>query len=240
MNLKLTDSSDAIFHTIQGEGKFVGYPSTFVRLSQCNLRCQWKNPDGSFTRCDTPHTSFDPVKVDHDVKDILTKIKYDHVVVTGGEPFFQKGVVDLIKGLRDNGHYVTVETNGTIFRENQAQFISISPKLSSSSMCPDNGKRHEKNRININNLSKFVLFHKYQFKFVVNDKDDILEIEDIADQIMKHCGEDIHPHIWLMPQGTSQAQFDEKMGWIAEVCKEKQWKLTDRLHVRIWGAKKGV
>ena len=46
-----------IFNSIQGEGKYTGYPSIFVRVSGCNLRCVFKD-----SRCDTPYTSFEPEK----------------------------------------------------------------------------------------------------------------------------------------------------------------------------------
>lgn len=241
----LVVSSEGIFHTVQGEGKLVGYPSIFVRLSQCNLRCKWKNEDGSFTSCDTPHTSFEPemnnkVSVDELVAQI-SAIDCKHVVVTGGEPFFQKEVVELINRLHDLGRHVTVETNGTIFRPSKADLLSISVKLSSSSQDEVHGKRHESNRLNLKSLVQFVKSGAdIQFKFVVNDELDIAEILGLSADIEAEISADIGPSIWLMPQGVSSQQLDSKMLWVVGLCKKYGWKMTDRLHIRIWGHQKGV
>ena len=236
-------ANEKLFHTIQGEGKFIGYPTTFVRLSRCNLRCAWTNPDGTITRCDTPHTSFDPELNKHKLDDIVNEIKEigeHHVCISGGEPYFQKELIQFIEGLKQNGHYITIETNGTLYRETEADFISISPKLSTSSSDPENGKRHERQRLNYESLEKFITNHDYQFKFVLNDRKDITEIVDIRDNLLARTGIDINDKIWIMPQGITPKQFDEKLEDMAEMCKQYNWKLTDRLHIRIWGQKKGV
>ena len=234
---------DALFYTIQGEGKFVGHPCTFVRTSRCNLRCAWQNPDGSITSCDTPHTSFNP-EIDKrliiDVVEEVLKNPSAEVVVTGGEPYFQKNVVDLIALLKQAGRFITVETNGTMYRETKADFISISPKLKSSSSCPINKDKHERNRINLDALAKLIQNHDYQFKFVINKEEEISEIEEIREELKKITGIDISDKIYIMPQGVSESQFKEKQEWMIEICKNKNWKFSDRLHVRIWGHKKGV
>lgn len=240
----LTLSSETVFYTIQGEGKYIGYPSVFIRTSGCNLRCSWKNLDGSTTICDTPHTSFKPeesVKVTVDKAiDLICQHKCDKVVVTGGEPYMQKEIVELINRLHDMGKHVTVETNGTLFRESKADFVSISQKLSSSS----NGEfadRHEKNRFNIESLSNFISKSPdYQLKFVVNTVDDIEEIQDLVKQLEIRTGLSVNDKVWLMPQGIENRQFDEKLVQLVDICKENSWKLTDRFHVRIWGHMRGV
>ena len=72
-----------LFHTIQGEGQFIGVPSVFFRTSYCNLRCVW---------CDTPYTSWKPENRDISVAESVAAISQyacKHVVITGGEPFIQ-------------------------------------------------------------------------------------------------------------------------------------------------------
>ena len=239
----ILSKTDRIFHTIQGEGKYIGHPCVFVRLSRCNLRCAWKNPDGTITRCDTPHTSFEPEIEKNRINDIMKEvISYgtEHVVISGGEPFFQKNVTALIERLVASNHFVTVETNGTLYHENDAQFISISPKLMSSSMDPDHGAKHLRSRVRHAPLISIIKDHEYQFKFVVNTQQDIVEIKEIADILFDMTGININPHIWLMPQGITQEQFDSKMKWLVRICKEYDWRLTDRMHIRIFGNKKGV
>lgn len=243
--LNLSTEGDAgIFYTVQGEGKFVGYPTVFVRLSGCNLRCAWKNKDGTLTTCDTPHTSFNPEKNNKmDVGDIVDKVlahNCKHVVITGGEPYFQKEVVELIDCLYLHDKHVTVETNGTIFRSSLPAYHSISLKLSSSSAHPELGAKHEKQRFKLESILEFVRMGSYQFKFVVNDENDEKEIMDIVAQIEKATEVNISEHIWIMPQGISAEQLDAKMLWAIDLCKKHGWKLSDRLHIRIWGHQKGV
>lgn len=238
-------SSEGIFHTVQGEGKYVGYPSIFLRLNGCNLRCAWANPDGSITTCDTPHTSFNPeaglVLDVQSVLDMVLAIDCEHVVVTGGEPYMQKEVVDLIDKLVEAGRFVTVETNGSLFRETKASFPSISLKLSTSSAHPELGKRHEAQRLKYDSLAKYVVAHEnFQFKFVLNDQADVKEIEDIIAKLRVLTGKDINKNVWVMPQGIVTGQLDEKMKWLVDLCKQKNWKLSDRLHIRIFGHMRGV
>jgi 7-carboxy-7-deazaguanine synthase len=243
MSGHLVLADEKIFHTIQGEGKFIGYPSSFIRMSRCNLRCSWKNEDGTITKCDTPHTSFNPEINEIKIENIVSEIAqegFNHVVVSGGEPFFQRGVTELINSLVDNGHYVTVETNGTIYRPNKAQFLSISPKLSSSCADVISGHNHNNHRLNFDTLETMITNHSFQFKFVINTESEIDEILEIKRALFERTGIDINDHIWLMPQGINGQQLDFKLEWIAEVCKQFEWKMTDRMHIRIWGSKKGV
>lgn len=241
-NLKI--SSERIFFTIQGEGKYIGFPSVFVRLSGCNLRCAWKNPDGSITRCDTPHTSFEPelveATIDGLVKEILSH-DCEHVVVSGGEPMIQKRLPELISKLTTKGRYVTIETNGTIYRQSSAQFLSISPKLSSSEAEEKFQKLQSKNRINIDALCYLITNHDYQLKFVINTPDDAQEVLQLTEILKMKTGKrDINKHVYLMPQGIKTEQFDEKILWIFDLCKEYGWNFSDRLHIRVFGQKKGV
>jgi len=237
-------SNESVFYTIQGEGKYIGHPSVFIRLSGCNLRCAWKNLDGTITICDTPHTSFNPensirVSVSKAV-DLISKYDCDKVVITGGEPYMQKEMVELIDALHLAGKHVTTETNGTLYRETKADFVSVSQKLSSST----NGEfseRHENNRLNMDSLVLFVKNSPdYQLKFVLNTVDDVEEIQEIVNKLEEITGLKVNDKVWIMPQGVENRQFDEKLVQLVEVCKDNKWRLTDRFHVRIWGRMKGV
>ena len=47
-------------------------------------------------------------------------------------------------------------------------------------------------------------------------------------------------NVWLMPQGITTEQFDNKLIWLADEAKKRNWNVTDRLHIRLWGSKRGV
>ena len=240
---KLTLTDDGVFHTVQGEGKYVGVPSIFVRLSACNLRCEWSNGDGTTTKCDTPYSSHEPEKNLRTIKDIFDEvmaIDCKHVVITGGEPMLQVNVTLLINALAEAGRFVTVETNGTIYRECKASFWSISPKLATS--CPHTSEHfemHHTKRLNVNALADMIK-HPHQLKFVVSRKSDEVDVRLLLD-MLKYANKSYdESNVYLMPQGISVEQFDSKMNWIIDLAKRNKWNITDRLHIRLWGHKRGV
>lgn len=240
---KLTFTDDWVFFTIQGEGKFVGRPSVFVRLSACNLRCEWHNGDGTFTKCDTPYSSHEPEKNLRSIKETIDEIlKHNckHVVITGGEPMLQTNVVLLIDKLVELGKHVTVETNGTIYRETKAQFYSVSPKLATS--CPhtsDNFENHHMKRLNFKALSDFAKT-KHQLKFVVASKHDISEIESMVKTLASLVGGYDSENVYVMPQGITTEQLDKTYPVIIEAAKKNGWNVCDRLHIRLFGQKRGT
>ncbi len=105
-----------IFESIQGEGIYQGYPTIFIRLSECNLRCSY---------CDSKFSYKTGTKLSID--EIATKIKKfksKKVCITGGEPLLQKNCIDLIKKL--NEYEISIETNGTKSIKNIVSHASIS------------------------------------------------------------------------------------------------------------------
>lgn len=95
-----------IFHSIQGEADAVGWPTVFVRLTGCPLRCTW---------CDTTY-SFEGGDW-HAIDSIVAQVaSYGarHVCVTGGEPLAQKRCLLLLARLCDAGHEVSLETSGAL------------------------------------------------------------------------------------------------------------------------------
>lgn len=110
-----------IFTSIQGEGTHLGRVTTFIRLEGCNLRCPW---------CDTADKAFD-IKDEHfmSVKEILSKVDSDFVVITGGEPTIHP-LKELVDALRDKDCIVALETNGTnvISHDIKFDWITCSPK----------------------------------------------------------------------------------------------------------------
>lgn len=95
-----------IFHSLQGEADCVGFPTVFVRLTGCPLRCQY---------CDTEYAFHAGDWLDLDA--ILEKVRNigaSHVCVTGGEPLAQPNCLKLLAQLCDAGYQVSLETSGAL------------------------------------------------------------------------------------------------------------------------------
>jgi len=221
-----------IFYTLQGEGQLIGVPSVFFRTSACNLRCSW---------CDTPYTSWTPENHDISVSEAfneLTKFGVKHVVITGGEPFIQKKeLMTLCEMLSAKGHHITIETNATVFVPVQAHLISMSPKLSNSTPLDDKRWQeiHERERLKPDIMRLFLDKYACQAKFVINDTQDIQEVRELAEQIPIP-----KETIVLMPQGIEINEIEERQKWLVEVCKETGYRYSPRLHLNIWGSKRGT
>lgn len=230
------------FATLQGEGKFLGVPSYFIRTTGCNLRCAWKNKDGSVTLCDTPYSSHKPeVGVDLDFKSIIDKLESSnikHIVITGGEPMLQSDLIKIISAFRGAEYHITIETNATMFRPlGKDVFVSMSPKLSSSYAVTDEKMLllHKQNNLWKESARQYMKENDYQFKFVVNSLDDFEEI--IAAEKELNIPKD---KIYIMPQGIDEKQLKETLKMVFNKCVELGYNLTPRLHIDIFGNKRGI
>lgn len=95
-----------IFYSLQGESHFVGWPTVFVRLTGCPLRCQY---------CDTVYAFHGGQN--QSITSILQQVaQYNprYVCVTGGEPLAQRPCLDLLTQLCDQGYIVSLETSGAL------------------------------------------------------------------------------------------------------------------------------
>ena len=231
------------FDTLQGEGKYLGVPSHFIRTTGCNLRCAWENPDKSITYCDTPYTSWKPEKGNvfnmQSTLEHLGKSRIKHVVITGGEPTMQKDIGEVVNGFIDNGYHVTVETNGTIYVPGiQRAFMSISPKLMNSYAQEEGSlefKIHGQNNNYTVPTARYVLENDHQLKYVVNEPNDVNEVRSSINDVGGATG-----NTYLMPQGITSEQLSAKTKWIFKNCVHYGFNYSPRMHIDIFGNKRGI
>lgn len=222
-----------IFYSLQGEGSLTGVPSVFVRTSGCNLRCVW---------CDTPYTSWSPEGEDRSIDAIAAEVaqyRAKYAVVTGGEPMIAPQIAELTERLRHAGMHITIETAGTVFQRLACDLMSISPKLKNSVPTERDGGRwaaqHERLRRQPEVLRQLMAEHSYQLKFVISEPGDLYEIEELCREV-----EATRENVILMPEGTQREAVRQRSLWLAEICKERGLRFSPRLHVDLWGDRRGV
>ena len=162
-----------------------------------------------------------------------------HVVVTGGEPMIAPGVRDLTGELREAGLHVTIETAGTIATPVSCDLMSISPKLANSIPVARDGGRwaaqHDRLRYQPAVLKNLISTYEYQLKFVVSAESDLEEIDRICREISAD-----RQKVVLMPEGTSRSVVAERSLWLVDLCKAEGFRFSPRLHIDLWGDKRGV
>ncbi len=219
-----------IFYSVQGEGMLAGVPSVFVRTSGCNLRCTW---------CDTPYTSWQPEGEDRSLDSIAKEVdRYEasHVVITGGEPMIAPRIEELTRRLTQ---HITVETAGTVDVAVRCDLMSISPKLGNSTPRDRDGGRwadqHERLRYQPEVLKRLMGRYPYQLKFVVGQPGDLVEVGAIVQEIGA-----AKERVLLMPEGVDPAVLAERGRWLVEICKKEGFRFSPRLHIELWGNRRGV
>lgn len=239
-----------IFYSIQGEGKSTGIPSVFVRTSLCNLHCIWCDTDYTWNWAGTRFAHVNDLNPGYQkfskkdwieecsveqVSKLVSVFPCKNIILTGGEPMLQQpALLALTQHLRliSQDYRFEIETNGTLsptpeFDAAIDQY-NVSPKLENSA----NPKRlREKPAA----LRFFSASAKANFKFVIAAKTDLEEVLGLIAMYR------IAPEkVWLMPEGTSAQVLAQRRKWLVEICKQYGFRYSDRLHVQIWGAKKGV
>ncbi|MBL7106365.1 MAG: 7-carboxy-7-deazaguanine synthase QueE [Phycisphaerae bacterium] len=221
-----------IFYSLQGEGQLAGKPSVFIRLSGCPLRCRW---------CDTKYALDPDSGIDYSTENIVTKtLSYntDHVVITGGEPMINPGLITLTKKLKSLNKHITIETSAIKYQPNLAcDLMSISPKLSNSAPLEKGlAKSHNARRINTEAAKALLTDYDCQLKFVVDSPDDIFEIKDF----LKKIAPVDNNKVMLMPQAANRTDLLEKSPLVAELCKETGFTFSQRLHILLWNNTRGI
>lgn len=210
-----------IFYSIQGEWRNTWKPSIFIRFRGCNLKCWY---------CDTPYAVIDNTDLKEEyLENIISQIKKfpcKHIVFTWWEPaLFQKQIqdimIELTKTADQDWFYSTeIETNWSIPLFLKYDQVNVSPKLSNSW-----NKEYE--------LKVLSEFHDIDYKFVVCDEKDLQEMETYIEkyQLQKE-------NIYLMPMWVSKESQMNKT--VFDYCLEKWYRYCQRVHILLFGNKKGV
>lgn len=224
--------SEVFGPTWQGEGPSLGRTAAFVRLGRCNLACTW---------CDTPYTwdwsRHDPAVElrELSVAEVLAEVDamgpVSLLVVTGGEPLLQqRRLPPLLEGARGRGLRMEIETAGTLAPDADVAAVvdrfNVSPKLGNS------GNPVEQ-RYKPDVLRAFQAGGKAAFKFVVQQAAELDEVQAVVDE----CG---LTEVWVMPEGTDTATLSDRMQELADAVLARGWHLTPRLHILVWGDRRGT
>lgn len=230
-----------IFASVQGEGPSMGMPVAFMRLSRCNLACVW---------CDTAYTwrfegdnrphrdglDFDrkanQVTLDEaDVAKRILALGQSRLVITGGEPLLQAtALVRLLELLPDIS--VEVETNGTTTAPPRLDIridqFNVSPKLAHSGNPADLALLPER-------LDAYATDPRAFFKFVIAQPGDVDEV------LALHARHRFRPgHVFLMPEGTDSETLREREKWLTPICLQHGFRLSDRMHIHLFGDTRGT
>lgn len=225
--------------TFQGEGPSLGKRCIFLRLSGCNLMCTW---------CDTPYT-WDWEGRNGRVYNVREESKLLTIaqivggmnrldsnamwVISGGEPMLQyKGIHEL---LRNYGGEVEIETNGTIdprplfegVREDRGDNVDVIFNVSPKLLHSGNGPTEER-------WLRVYDALEARFKFVCQNIQDLDEVAGIVER--NHI---MAQDIWIMPEGREAGPINRTAHEIADEVLKRGWNLTTRLHVLLWGDKRG-
>ena len=162
-----------------------------------------------------------------------------HSVITGGEPMIAPQIVELSEMVKGLGLHITVETAGTVYHKVACDLMSISPKLANSTPHEREGGRwaaqHERLRYQPDVLKQLMAEYDYQLKFVVASPDDIAEITMMLEETKAG-----RSRVVLMPEGTTQEAIHDRAPWLTEICKREGFRYSPRLHIDLWGNRRGV
>lgn len=236
-----TPGEPEIFASLQGEGPSIGRPSVFVRLSRCNLACHWCDTAYTwrFTGDNRPHRDAlaferEANQIVLDEADIAARIAAlggNRLVITGGEPLLQGAALARLVALLP-GMHVEIETNGTVAPhpalDPLVHQFNVSPKLAHSGNPAELALVPER-------LAAWAADPRAFFKFVVASPADLDEIRGLAETCPLTA-----ERVFLMPEGTSPAVLEQRLSWLAPLALELGWRLTDRLHIHLYGDKRGT
>jgi 7-carboxy-7-deazaguanine synthase len=211
LRLRITE----IFFSLQGESTLVGYPTVFVRLTGCPLRCGY---------CDTEYAFQGGEWMSLDaIMEQVTGYQTRYVTVTGGEPLAQKACLDLLKKLCDAEYRVSLETSGAL------DVADVDPRVIKvmDLKTPGSGEVERNHYDNLQHLG-----NRDQVKFVICNRDDynwaVAQLQ--AHDLPVRC------EVLFSP---SQGQQDatELADWILQ--DQLPVRMQIQLHKYLWGNEPG-
>ncbi|MGE3541481.1 MAG: 7-carboxy-7-deazaguanine synthase QueE [Candidatus Tectimicrobiota bacterium] len=213
-----------LFYSIQGEGASCGRATAFIRLGGCTLGCQW---------CDTKYSwpGGKPLEQQH-ILETIQSFPARRVVVTGGEPF-EQDIATLLQALKQAGYTIEIETAGfaplaQVRCAALADQLNVSPKLANAGLPYTR-------RIHLPVLQFLRDTGKAYFKFVIEQPTDVAEVDALVSTLA------LSPErVLLMPQALTPEDVLSKSRWLIEECKTRGYGYSPRLHILLWGAKRGV
>ena len=238
-----TDDSGGpeIFASLQGEGPSAGTPVAFIRLSRCNLACTW---------CDTAYTwrfegdnrpHRDEVTFDKSSNQVafspekaaarIAGLGQKRLVITGGEPLMQCGpLADMLAILPDIE--VEIETNGTTRASAHVDIrvdqYNVSPKLAHSGNPADLAIIPERMDFYASDPRAF-------FKFVIAEREDVDEVLALQKEHLIASDK-----IFLMAEGTTSEALRSRQEWLSELCLKHGFRMSDRMHIHLYGDTRGT
>ena len=230
-----------IFASVQGEGPSAGMPCTFLRLSRCNLACVWCDTAYTWHFADDERPHRDGVEFDRkanqltlDEEEVAVRVAalgQKRLVITGGEPLLQApALARLLELLPDVT--VEIETNGTTKASPALDIridqFNVSPKLAHSGNPADLALIPER-------LDAYATDPRAWFKFVIAAPADLDEVLALRDHYRFK-----RDHVFLMPEGTDSATLRAREQWLAPLCVEHGFRMSDRLHIHLFGDTRGT
>ncbi|ORU93427.1 MAG: 7-carboxy-7-deazaguanine synthase [Cycloclasticus sp. symbiont of Poecilosclerida sp. N] len=206
-SLRITE----IFYSLQGEGKTVGLPTTFIRLTGCPLRCGY---------CDTEYAFYGgKTRLIEDIVQEVSSLGAKYINVTGGEPLAQKRVHNLMSKLCDAGYCVSLETSGALnISDVDSRVIKVLDVKTPGS-----------NEVDKNKHSNYqYLTEQDQVKYVICDKEDFLWSKE---HMQKHQLNDKCEVLFSPVQGLLEAT--ELANWVLENKLAVRFQI--QLHKYLWG-----
>jgi organic radical activating enzyme len=238
-----------IFASLQGEGPSAGKPCAFVRLSRCNLACQWCDTAYTWRFAGDPRPHRSGLVYERQANQValgeaeaaarIAALAMPRLVVTGGEPLLQGAALARMAALLlaeggpgSESLAIEIETNGTVAPPAELDRLvnqyNVSPKLAHSGNPSELALVPER-------LAAWAADPRAFFKFVIADPADVEEVLVLARRYAIPLA-----RIYLMAEGTDPAALNRRERWLAQLCLTHNLTLSKRLHIELYGDTRGT